>query len=54
MSRAKQSIPVKASTSSTKGPALSWKEKLHPEDYEQLRATFDLFDADGSGYIDPE
>ena len=54
MSRAKQSVPVKSTTSSTKGPALSWKEKLHPEDYEQLRATFDLFDSDGSGYIDPE
>jgi calmodulin len=39
----------------TKGPvALTWKERLHPEDYEILRNTFDLFDADHSGFIDPE
>jgi Ca2+-binding EF-hand superfamily protein len=37
----------------TKG-TVSWKDKLFPEDYEQLKATFDLFDEDHSGYIDPE
>ena len=54
MSRAKQPNPPKQATSSTKTSAVSWKEKLHPEDYEQLRNTFDLFDADHSGFIDPE
>jgi Ca2+-binding EF-hand superfamily protein len=39
----------------TKTPAtLTWKERIHPEDYEILRNTFDLFDADHSGFIDPE
>lgn len=42
------------STISSKPQALSWKEKLAPEDYEQLRAVFDLFDEDHSGVIDPE
>ena len=37
-----------------KAPALSWKEKLFPEQYEQLRATFEIFDEDHSGLIDPE
>jgi len=37
-----------------KNAALSWKDRLHPEDYESLRATFDLFDQDRSGTIDPE
>lgn len=34
--------------------APTWKDKLFPEDYENLKATFDLFDDDHSGYIDPE
>ena len=57
MSRAKQSNPPsKAATSSGKGvtASLSWKERIHPEDYEQLKTTFELFDADRSGFIDPE
>lgn len=33
---------------------LSWKEKLHPEEYDLLRNTFALFDEDNSGIIDPE
>jgi Ca2+-binding EF-hand superfamily protein len=33
---------------------LTWKEKLQPEEYEQLRNVFDLFDEDHSGIIDPE
>ena len=32
----------------------TWKEKIHPEDYENLKNTFDLFDEDHSGSIDPE
>ena len=43
--------PAPASSSSKNIP---WKDRLHPEDYEQLRNTFDLFDEDGSGFIDPE
>jgi Ca2+-binding EF-hand superfamily protein len=57
MSRAKQpNVPAKNQTSSAKSStqALSWKDRLHPEDYEQLRTTFELFDADRSGFIDPE
>ena len=55
MSRSKTSAQVtKSATSSGKASGLSWKEKLHPEDYEQLRNTFDLFDEDHSGTIDPE
>ena len=37
-----------------KTPTYSWKDRVNPEDLEQLRATFDLFDEDHSGYIDPE
>ena len=56
MSRAKQPNAPKAATSSAKGTAasLSWKERIHPEDYEQLRTTFEQFDIDKSGFIDPE
>jgi Ca2+-binding EF-hand superfamily protein len=56
MSRAKQPNAPKAATSSGKGTAasLSWKERIHPEDYEQLRTTFEQFDIDKSGFIDPE
>jgi Ca2+-binding EF-hand superfamily protein len=32
---------------------LSWKDRLHPEDYEELRNTFQVFDEDNSGTIDP-
>ena len=33
---------------------LSWKDKIHPEEYQILRNTFDLFDEDNSGTIDPD
>lgn len=32
----------------------SWKDRISQHDYEELKATFDLFDADGGGSIDPE
>ena len=57
MSRAKQpAVVAKSATSSAKGAtaSLTWKERLHPEDYEQLRSTFEQFDIDKSGFIDPE
>lgn len=34
-------------------PKTSWKDRLSPTDYEELKATFDLFDEDGGGSIDP-
>ena len=32
----------------------NWKDRISQNDYEELKATFDLFDADGGGTIDPE
>jgi Ca2+-binding EF-hand superfamily protein len=32
---------------------LSWKDRLNPQDYEELKSTFEIFDEDGSGTIDP-
>ncbi len=33
--------------------SLSWKDRLNAEDYEELKTTFEVFDEDGSGSIDP-
>ena len=30
-----------------------WKDRLSVEDYDELRQTFEIFDEDGSGTIDP-
>jgi len=59
MSRSK----VQATTSAVKAPTNSgkvtkptptqWKDRLTAEDYEELKNTFDVFDEDGSGSIDP-
>ena len=54
MSRVNKQAPTTKVAVNTKQATLSWKERLHPEDYESLRNTFDLFDEDHSGYIDPE
>lgn len=55
MSRAtKPVVNTKPTTPAGKTAPLSWKEKLLPEEYEQLRHVFDLFDEDHSGQIDPE
>jgi Ca2+-binding EF-hand superfamily protein len=35
-------------------PKTSWKDRISANDYEELKATFELFDADGGGTIDPE
>ena len=32
----------------------AWKNRVSPEDYEQLRDVFLIFDEDGSGTIDPQ
>jgi Ca2+-binding EF-hand superfamily protein len=31
----------------------NWKDRLTPEDYEDLKNTFEIFDEDHSGTIDP-
>lgn len=31
----------------------TWKDRILPEDIEQLKGVFDLFDEDHSGLIDP-
>lgn len=53
MSRTRKPNAPIASSKSNSQP-VTWKEKLHHEDYEQLKATFDIFDEDHSGTIDPE
>jgi len=51
---------VKPQTTSAAKPAATaksvptaWKDRLTAEDYEELRNTFDVFDEDHSGSIDP-
>lgn len=55
MSRAtKQSAStVKPATNSGKAKPTSWKDRLAAEDWEELKSTFDIFDEDASGTIDP-
>jgi Ca2+-binding EF-hand superfamily protein len=48
MSRSQVKPPVPAPAKS-----ISWKDRLTQEDYEELRNTFEVFDEDGSGTIDP-
>lgn len=50
MSRAK--VPTSSSQNKSKVTVASWKDRLDPEDYEELKNTFDVFDEDGSGSID--
>jgi len=33
---------------------VAWKDRISPQDYEQLRDVFLTFDDDGSGTIDPQ
>lgn len=55
MSRATKPVnPAKTAPPPAKTAFLSWKDKLMPEELEQLRNVFDLFDEDHSGTIDPE
>lgn len=54
MSRATKPVTAAKPTPPGKTPALTWKEKLLPEEYEQLKHVFELFDEDHSGLIDPE
>jgi Ca2+-binding EF-hand superfamily protein len=54
MSRTTKPVTTSRPTSAVKQVTLSWKDKLQPEEYEGLKNTFDLFDEDHSGLIDPE
>lgn len=51
MSRTSKNQP--AAKANTPAPT-AWKDRLDPEDYEELKTTFEVFDEDGSGSIDPE
>ncbi len=42
MSRAK--APTASSQNKSKVTVASWKDRLDPEDYEELKNTFDIFD----------
>lgn len=56
MSRSKVTATSKAPTNSgkiTKSVPTQWKDRLNAEDYDELKNTFDVFDEDGSGSIDP-
>lgn len=56
MSRSKVTATSKAPTNSgktTKAVPTQWKDRLNAEDYDELKQTFDVFDEDGSGSIDP-
>ena len=48
MSRSQVKAPAPVPTKAT-----SWKDRLTEEDYNDLRDTFNVFDEDGSGSIDP-
>ena len=57
MSRSRQSNPNVAKSvnpNAVKTGTLTWKERIHPEEYENLQKTFRIFDEDNSGTIDPE
>lgn len=45
--------PQPAAPAKPQPAQLSWKDRLAPEDYEDLKQTFEVFDEDGSGTIDP-
>ena len=51
MKGSKMGASSKSAPSKPKG---SWKDRVSQNDYEALKETFDLFDADGGGTIDPE
>lgn len=55
MNKSKAAQPSAPQKGSQKTPAVggSWKDRITSQDYEELKATFDLFDEDGGGTIDP-
>jgi Ca2+-binding EF-hand superfamily protein len=52
MSRSSK-VPAANTPAPSKQAPTSWKDRLTPEDYEELKNTFEVFDEDGSGTIDP-
>jgi centrin-1 len=44
---------AKPVTTSNKAKPTSWKDRLTSEDWDELKSTFDIFDEDQSGTIDP-
>jgi len=50
MSRTAKPAPAQPAK---QGGQLSWKDRLAAEDYEELKSTFQVFDEDNSGTIDP-
>jgi Ca2+-binding EF-hand superfamily protein len=44
---------AQASQVAKPAPTQSWKDRITTEDYDELKSTFDIFDEDGSGSIDP-
>jgi Ca2+-binding EF-hand superfamily protein len=44
--------PQPAPPAKTNAPS-GWKDRLTAEDYDELKQTFEIFDEDGSGTIDP-
>lgn len=53
MSRASQAKPATTSSKVQPKPLSGWKDRILQEDYDELKNTFDVFDEDGSGTIDP-
>lgn len=55
MNKSKANQPPAPQKGSQKAPGSSgsWKDRITSQDYEELKATFDLFDEDGGGTIDP-
>lgn len=51
MNKSKTSAPVP--TKSGAPTKTSWKDRISSADYDELKSTFDLFDQDGGGTIDP-
>jgi Ca2+-binding EF-hand superfamily protein len=46
--------PATSSGKASKPVPTQWKDRLAAEDYDELKQTFEVFDEDGSGSIDPE
>ena len=53
MSRAKTTSGMRPSGAGSKPASSAWKDRIDPADYEELRNTFQTFDEDNSGTIDP-
>jgi Ca2+-binding EF-hand superfamily protein len=47
-------VKTSQAKSAKKEVPTAWRDRLSPEDYEQLRDVFLIFDDDGSGTIDPQ